>query len=208
VLLDRVFLMTGEVRRFDVRVTGDEVVRELAQSGKGALLAGGHYGSFEILRALGIENEVRVRLAMYEENARKLRALFSALDSRLATDIIALGGPASMLEVKDAIDRGHFVGVLADRGLPGGKTERLRFLDGDASFPLGPWQLARALHLPVVLMFGVYRGGLRYDVHFERLCESADPADAARAFARRLEHYCRAAPYNWFNFYDFWASRE
>jgi predicted LPLAT superfamily acyltransferase len=23
-------------------------------------------------------------------------------------------------------------------------------------------------------------------------------------FAERLEHYCRLAPYNWFNFYDFW----
>jgi predicted LPLAT superfamily acyltransferase len=23
-------------------------------------------------------------------------------------------------------------------------------------------------------------------------------------YADRLEHYCRVAPYNWFNFYDFW----
>jgi len=25
-----------------------------------------------------------------------------------------------------------------------------------------------------------------------------------RRYAERLEHYCRIAPYNWFNFYDFW----
>ena len=31
VLLDRVFLLTGEANRFDVRVDGDDVVRELAQ---------------------------------------------------------------------------------------------------------------------------------------------------------------------------------
>ncbi len=24
-------------------------------------------------------------------------------------------------------------------------------------------------------------------------------------YAQRLEHYCRQAPYNWFNFYDFWS---
>jgi predicted LPLAT superfamily acyltransferase len=23
-------------------------------------------------------------------------------------------------------------------------------------------------------------------------------------YVERLEHYCRLAPYNWFNFYDFW----
>jgi predicted LPLAT superfamily acyltransferase len=25
-----------------------------------------------------------------------------------------------------------------------------------------------------------------------------------RRYVARLEHYCRLAPYNWFNFYDFW----
>jgi predicted LPLAT superfamily acyltransferase len=27
-------------------------------------------------------------------------------------------------------------------------------------------------------------------------------------YADRLEHYCRLAPYNWFNFHDFWQSDE
>jgi predicted LPLAT superfamily acyltransferase len=64
-----------------------------------------------------------------------------------------------------------------------------------------------------VLMFGLYRGGNRYDVHFERLADmkSIDLAQrdvlieqSLRRYVARLEHYCRAAPYNWFNFYDFW----
>jgi predicted LPLAT superfamily acyltransferase len=25
-----------------------------------------------------------------------------------------------------------------------------------------------------------------------------------RAYVQRLESLCREAPYNWFNFYDFW----
>jgi hypothetical protein len=25
-------------------------------------------------------------------------------------------------------------------------------------------------------------------------------------YVAQLERYCRAAPYNWFNFYDFWHS--
>jgi len=66
---------------------------------------------------------------------------------------------------------------------------------------------------PVVLMVGIYRGGRRYDIHFERLF---DPGTVARGqrddaieeamahYAERLEYYCRSAPFNWFNFYDFW----
>ena len=29
-----------------------------------------------------------------------------------------------------------------------------------------------------------------------------------RRYAARLEHHARAAPYNWFNFYDFWGGHE
>jgi predicted LPLAT superfamily acyltransferase len=61
-------------------------------------------------------------------------------------------------------------------------------------------------------MVALYRGGNRYDIHFERLAD-APAADAGREalmrerlcrYVARLEHYCRGAPYNWFNFYDFW----
>ena len=27
---------------------------------------------------------------------------------------------------------------------------------------------------------------------------------SVRSYVARLEHYCRLAPYNWFNFYDYW----
>jgi predicted LPLAT superfamily acyltransferase len=66
---------------------------------------------------------------------------------------------------------------------------------------------------PVVLMFGRYRGGRRYDIYFERLIDLGTSAPRPRAkmveaamrrYVERLEHYCRLAPYNWFNFYRFW----
>ncbi len=63
-------------------------------------------------------------------------------------------------------------------------------------------------------MFGLYRGGNRYDLYFETFAEHiVHPAPRARRaaatsgraqFAARLEHYTRLDPYNWFNFYDFW----
>jgi len=64
-----------------------------------------------------------------------------------------------------------------------------------------------------VLMFGLYRGGARYDIHFERLPDIAGLPRSERGqaierslqnYVERMEHYCRLAPYNWFNFYGFW----
>jgi predicted LPLAT superfamily acyltransferase len=71
--------------------------------------------------------------------------------------------------------------------------------------PLSAFRVATALGAPVLLGLGLYRGGNRYDVHFERLDRPGDAAaDLLARYVERLEHYCRAAPYNWFNFYDFW----
>jgi predicted LPLAT superfamily acyltransferase len=40
---------------------------------------------------------------------------------------------------------------------------------------------------------------------FELLDTSQGVDVAMRHYVARLEHFCRDAPYNWFNFYDFWA---
>jgi len=59
-------------------------------------------------------------------------------------------------------------------------------------------------------------GGNRYQLHFEPLADfsqtpRADRDAAIRAamqhYADRLTHYCRLAPYNWFNFFDFWQKK-
>ena len=71
--------------------------------------------------------------------------------------------------------------------------------------------------LPPDLRF--YAGGDRYQVHFEPLAEfrlaSVDAAErerridaAVRAYALKLEALCRAHPYNWFNFHDFWGEEH
>ncbi|MFX6258530.1 hypothetical protein ABTF80_20975, partial [Acinetobacter baumannii] len=68
---------------------------------------------------------------------------------------------------------------------------------------------------PVLFMTGLYRGGNRYDIHFDTIADfSATPAAEREAaieaalsrYVALLERHCRAAPYNWFNFYDFWQA--
>jgi predicted LPLAT superfamily acyltransferase len=64
-------------------------------------------------------------------------------------------------------------------------------------------------------MAGLYRGANRYDIHFEVLADfSAVPRGgrtlavqtAMTRYAALLEQHCRMAPYNWFNFFDFWRA--
>jgi len=119
-----------------------------------------------------------------------------------------------MLKVEQALQRGEFIGILSDRGLEhGGTGVTCDFLGEPAQFPTGPLRMAYMLKSPVLLMVGVYRGGNRYDLYFEQLADmgmqQGIPREevlrqALQRYVAGIERYCRNAPYNWFNFYDFW----
>jgi predicted LPLAT superfamily acyltransferase len=212
--LDRIFFLSGNFAKFDVRVHGEDVAAETMAKGRGCILLGAHFGSFEVVRALGrTQPNLRIALLMYQENARHVGAVAAAINPKLATEIIALGKPDSMLKILDRLDSGAFIGILADRTFEAEGRTPCSFLGQPASFPLGPFRLARILRRPVLLMLGLYGGGARYDIHFELLGDWTDPPPRDRALAaegmlrhyvERLEHYARVAPYNWFNFYDVW----
>jgi predicted LPLAT superfamily acyltransferase len=214
-ILDRVYLLNGQYDRFDVRVHGEEIVAGMLARGQGCLLLGAHFGSFEIVRFLGRAARVpRVSLVMYEENTRTLNAALNAINPGLAMRVISLGKIDSMLQVEHALAEGEFVGMLADRTLGEESAMPCTFLGAPARIPVGPFRIAAMLRRPVILMLGVYRGGNRYDIHFEMLADMSNIGrpdreraieEALRRYVQRLEHHCRAAPYNWFNFYDYWS---
>lgn len=204
---DRLYFLKGRDDLFEVEVIGPE-----ALPAAGTLLFGAHLGSFEALRAAGLRHgHRRVTMAMYEENARQLNGVLAALSPEMLRDIVPLGTVGSMIALHERLEAGDLVGVLADRTLGGEPVMRLAFLGEEAAFPTGPMRMAAALRQRVFLMVGLYRGANRYEVRFEELADFAAATDreaavhsAIEAYVRRLEHYCRAAPYNWFNFFDFW----
>jgi predicted LPLAT superfamily acyltransferase len=212
-VLDRVFFLNDRFDAFDVRVVGEDVVARILATGGGCFLLGAHYGSFEAVRTVGRrQSGLEVSLVMYEENARNIGAVVRAINPKLGLKIIPAGQLQSMIRVRKSLEAGEFVGMMADRALGDGQGVEVTLLGGPVSLPAGPFRLALMLARPVVLMFGIYRGGNRYEVHFEELDVPSETGGGreealsrlARAFAARLEHYCRDDPYNWFNFYDFW----
>ena len=215
---DRIFLLNGRFDLFEIEVHGKAVIDEVLATGRGAFLMGAHMGSFEVVRAIGRNQPgLKVAMVMYQDNARKLNAALAEINPAAEQDIIPLGQIDSMLRVQSSLDDGVALGILSDRTLSGDPTLRLPFLGADAEFPLGPMRLAAMLKRPVLFMSGLYLGGNRYAIHFERLADFSTLERAGRdaairtaveAYAASLERHCRAAPYNWFNFFDFWRPKD
>ena len=211
---DRIYLLNDRFDLFDIEVIGAEELHAALERQPGALLIGAHLGSFEVLRAVARGRAgLKVAILMYEENARKINATLEAINPAASADIIALGRMDSMLQARDRLDQGYLVGMLADRGLGDDATVDCEFLGEMAPFPVGPWRMAAMLRRPVFFMTGLYLGANRYQIHFEPLADfsAASRADlgaatsaAQQRYVDRLAHFCRLAPYNWFNFFDFW----
>ena len=211
---DRVYLVNRRFKLFDFEVHGEDTLRRLLARGKGLFLMGAHLGSFEVIRAIGRkQTDLRVAMVMHQENAQKINAMLAAINPEAVQDIIGLGHVDSMLRVRERLDEGGIVGMLADR-TPGDDTvSPMQILGTNANLPSGPFRIAALLRRPVIFMTGLYLGGNRYAIHFDPLADFSSVARGQRdaaveaavaRYAALLDHYCRTAPYNWFNFFDFW----
>ena len=211
---DRVFLLNDRFALFDIRVHNQHLVDEVVAKGNGVFLMGAHLGSFEVLRTIGLRQPgLRIAMAMYEENARKINTALAAINPNALLDVVALGHIDSMIRVNALLDQGAVVGMLGDRSLGTDDTWPVDFLGSRAELPLGPFRMAAVLKRPVLFMTGLYRGGNRYDIHFETLADfsvlpprgrTSAVHSAVTRYAALMAQYCRSAPYNWFNFFDFW----
>ena len=214
--LDRIFLLAHGEKPFRIETQGLELLDQRTALGRGVLLFGSHQGSFEALRAIGARRPgLPLRVVLDKQKTPAMSELLEALAPEVGACVIdaSQDGTSIALAMAEACQDGAVVAMLADRGRGHEVLRRTEFLGSPAPFPISPWLLAHALQVPVLLCFGLYLGGNRYRLIFEPLSDRVEiprhnrgPAlDALIArYAQRLEHYIHVAPYNWFNFYDFW----
>lgn len=220
-ILDRFALWGGAIDDFDITLHGRDVMAPLVERHTGALLVGAHIGSFDVLRVIAREADIPVNVIMYSVNAERINAAFEELDPGAKVRVIDLdaGSTKAAFAVRQCIERGEFVAVLADRVLPRARSRvaHASFLGGPAAFPQGPFMLASVLRVPVILTIALRRGAWSYDAYLELISPGGAVGRGSRSseiqkqiehYAARLEHYCLMAPDQWFNFYDFWAGSD
>jgi predicted LPLAT superfamily acyltransferase len=214
VTLDRIYFLNGRLDLFDIEIKDENnMALGTAASGAGLFLMGAHFGSFESVRSIARDYPaLKMVLLMYEENARNIKQLLYAINPNVQQEIISLGQPRAMLQVKEQINEGALIGVLADRSLDDVGSKRVNFLGSEAGFPMGPFRLAAMLQHPVYFMTGIFEGGNRYRVHLEPIADFSIPVEnketavdqAMLRYVELLAKHCNSSPYNWFNYFDFW----
>jgi predicted LPLAT superfamily acyltransferase len=223
VVLDRVYLLGQEGRGIELTPVTPEALAEPVDRGQGCLLLGSHLGSFEASRSIkSARPHVSLRLVMDRRQSPAATAFLEALNPAMARQVLDVGAgqgegrerPGAGLVLLDALRNGDLVALLADRPRPGEKTAAVEFFGQPAQLPTAPFELALVTQAPLVLFWGLHERKGRYRIVFERLDppertvrgqRSAAVQACMQRYAERLEHHARTAPYNWFNFYDFWG---
>ena len=217
VYFERVGLLAQGTSKYSVSLQGERIVQERVSTGRGGVLLGAHYGSFEALRALERDLPgLSVRYLMFPEHAEHSTRLLEALNPKLGHRVISLAnGPMAMVQVYSALENGEFVAFLGDR-IPDESTRAVtpvEFLGGRITVPISPYLTAMAAKVPIYLSFAIWNGVHSYQAEFSELYDGAHVArsertDNAQKLAKKyvevLESHCRRDPYNWFNFFDIW----
>jgi predicted LPLAT superfamily acyltransferase len=216
-ILDKMLLWSGwlpaePIKHFNL----EQMMAQLAAK-RGALLICCHLGNLELCRVLARRMPgLKMTVLLHTKHAEKFNHLLACLNPASALDVMQVTelSPTTAVFLSEKIARGEFVAIAGDR-IPVSDQPRVtlaNFLGAPAPFPVGPYILANLFHCPVYLLFTLRRQGAA-EVHFELFRESIHLprkereqalAELAADYARRLEVFCRRAPLQWYNFYDFW----
>jgi predicted LPLAT superfamily acyltransferase len=216
-IFDRLVLWFGRESDLEFEVIGSAALQRLLRKDRGAIVVGAHLGSFDALRALAEQDGVVVNVLVFTRNAPRINAILEELSPRAGVRVLksGFGSIDTLLRIRACIARGELVAMLGDRVEPGARARscRVPLLGDPVELPVAPYLMAGLIGCPLVFMVALRAGPGRYRVFADVLAECVELPhgerdkrirELAAAYAGRLEHYCTLAPYQWFNFFDFW----
>jgi len=216
-LLDKLLLWCGLFDTGSVAFHGVEQIAGQIARQRGGLIICCHLGNLELCRVMSKRQPgLKLTVLLHTKHATRFNQLLARVnpDSQLNIMQVTELTPATAALLQDKIDQGEFVAIAGDRipVAPEPRVALVPFLGAMAPFPVGPYVMASLFHCPVYLLFSlstrrgweIHSESFRESIRLPRKDRTAALAILAGAYAARLESYCRQAPLQWFNFYDFW----
>lgn len=220
-MLDKLASWIGDLDREAVADLDGPAMDAMRADPRGALILSAHIGNVEIVRAIAARHQKRrVNVIIHTAGAENFNRLIQRFAPNSSVQLIPAAeiGVGTAMFLSAAIERGEWVVIMGDRTPVhgGGRTLSVPFLGAPAHFPLGPFLLMQALKCTTYLML-CYKQSGQYRLQFSRFGEGMAPLPGNRrasvpayvqAYAQALEEVLREAPFQWFNFYAYWAPQQ
>jgi predicted LPLAT superfamily acyltransferase len=216
--LDSFIAWTGGMLPDAIELADPAALAAFARDPRGGVLIVGHLGNTDISRAsLDPTTRARLLVLMHTHHAANYNRVLREISPDAAVNVLQVTdiGPDMAIRLRDHVDRGCWIVIAGDRTpvRSQGRVAWVPFLGTPAPFSQGPYVLAALMECPVWLLFCRKAGG-RYRLVVERFADQIMLprggrievlAQYAARYAARLQAHAIADPFQWFNFYDFWA---
>ena len=193
--------------------SGVAKIEQCLAAGNGLIVWTAHVGNWEFAsRLLAMYGQVNVARVVEDKPAEIMLRNLMASDRLKTVDL--KGGVSATIDLLQALRRNEIVAIQGDRVYQR-RTCEVTFFSQPTSFPLGPFLLSQVSGAPVLPVFVIRQGWLRYNVLMgdpipavpSRLTGRDEDAGlyAALCQAVRFLEKTLATHYDqWMNYFDFW----
>ncbi|MBX2867271.1 MAG: hypothetical protein KTR18_01240 [Acidiferrobacterales bacterium] len=217
-VLDKLLAWSVPIGKDAFDVPDQKAIDTFHDDPRGQLIIGSHLGNLEFCRGyMSRYHDRTINILLHDRHAANFVEMMRRINplSRLyiyQVDSLDIG---TILELKAKIENGEWLFIAGDRVPLSGylRTTKVSFLGKPAWLPIGPYLLAKSLGCPVKMIFAFRMAGkIRLEIaslgdriELVRGDREGQINALAQRFATELEDRCTRAPFQWFNFYDFWS---
>lgn len=216
VFIDRFAVFGNKKNRFKFILEHKELFESYLTQENGFIITSAHVGNFELLSYSIEKTPKTIHPILYGGEAEVFQKLRTDLFKEKNISPIILNEDGSFIfEINAALQKGGIVSMPADRTVGKSKEFTTDFLGHEATFPLGVFQIAATLEVPVLTIFVVKEKFKTYKVYIDELVIDRDTHNKVeranalgKEYVSNLEKILRNYPSQWYNFYMFWNSNK
>jgi len=217
-----IMLMTGlsgpKLQALVGRRGNSKPMDDALAAGTGAILVSPHLGNWELGGVALADEGYPVNVLTFREPDERFNTARERLRNERGIRFIYVdrddSSPLAIVEAVNALRRNEVLAILGDRD-GSSQTIRIDFFGRPTNIPVGAAYLALASGAPVIPVFVLLEKGRYATIMEEPIFFSGSygqHGSAIRSGMERLlavfERYIRAYPDQWYNYYEFWDSRE
>lgn len=209
-IIDRFAVYAGH--RFEVTVENRELYYGRMNDKQGFIMLFSHVGNAEMAGYFMATPDKQMHILVYGGESPVVLAHREQVMERNNIGVIYVypDDMSHVYRINEVLQYGDVLTMAGDR-CTNDQTITCPFMGTNAKFPAGVFRICVTMQQPVLLIFAIKESHNSYRVYSEQLdintslSRSEQAEDLAKRYAQRMEQMVAKYPYQWFNFFDFWA---
>jgi len=207
-LIDKIAIKSGLAKKYHFEFDNYQRFLDIIDNSNGVILIGAHVGCWEAGAVFFGKYEKKINIVMFDTEHNSIKEAIENASEKQNFKIIPVNNDTlgAMINIKMALNNDEYVCFNGDRYLDESSSIELKFLGGQAKFPVGPFKIAYKCRVPVVFYYSMREKDHTYRFIFEEaeINKNMTAEHLMNQYVRSLESIVKRYPQQWFNFYRFW----